>query len=85
VSVSKDRGQVYQEVRDALFDITDQDFDTVADWKKWWEISKATFDPMKKPTGILERSRKRWSHLLYHTRCNIKSLPAAWVPKSPYP
>ncbi len=48
---AKDRGQIYQEARDAIFEVTGQDFDAIADWQKWWDISKATFVPGKKPEG----------------------------------
>lgn len=50
----KDRGQVYQELRDALFEVTGQDFETLADWKKWWEPRQENFEPGKKGTGGTE-------------------------------
>ncbi len=51
LDASKDRGQVYQEVRDAIFEVTGQDYDAVADWQKWWDLAKATFVPGKKAEG----------------------------------
>lgn len=43
----KDRGQIYQEVRDALFLVTGQDHDNARDWRKWWDDNRVTFDPGK--------------------------------------
>jgi len=51
LETNKDRGQVYQELRDALFALTAQDFDALEDWKKWWEINQATFEPGKQAEG----------------------------------
>jgi Mg-chelatase subunit ChlD len=47
----KDRGQLYQETRDALFYVTNQDFDNTEDWRKWWDTRKAIFDPTKESKG----------------------------------
>jgi hypothetical protein len=54
----KDRGLIYQEVRDALFEITDQDFDVVEDWKKWWDPVKDSFEPGKREDGKTQVVRK---------------------------
>jgi VWA domain-containing protein len=54
LEAAKDHGQVYQEVRDALFDVTSLDYDDPKDWEKWWSVSKATFDPRKKPEGATQ-------------------------------
>jgi len=54
LETAKDRGQVYQETRDAIFAVTSLDFDVMADWKKWWDVAKATFDPEKKPDGATQ-------------------------------
>jgi hypothetical protein len=51
---TKDRGQVYQELRDALFALTGQDFEAVADWKKWWDINQGTFEPGKQVEGATQ-------------------------------
>ena len=54
LETNKDHGQVYQELRDALFEVTSQDFDVLEDWKKWWDVAKGTFDPNKKPAGATQ-------------------------------
>ena len=54
LEANKDHGQVYQEVRDALFDVTSLDYDNPKDWEKWWSVAKATFDPTKKPEGATQ-------------------------------
>ena len=43
----KARDRVWLEIRQALVKLTGQDFDAIEDWKKFWESSRATFDPKK--------------------------------------
>ncbi len=49
----KRRDVLYHEVRDALWELTGQDFDLVDDWKSWWEPNAGRFDPksVKKEGG----------------------------------
>lgn len=42
------RDLLYYEVRDALWELTGEDFDLIEDWKSWWSVAEATFDPKKK-------------------------------------
>ncbi|MBI4586121.1 MAG: hypothetical protein HY717_19090 [Planctomycetes bacterium] len=56
----KDRGLVYQEALDALFDLTGEQFEVLEDWKNWWDANKNTFEPGKQDaSGKTARVRKR--------------------------
>jgi hypothetical protein len=57
----KRRDVLYHQVRDALWELTGQDFDVIDDWVGWWETNEASFDPKKSDhegkTGV-ERKRR---------------------------
>ncbi len=55
---SRARGLIYQEVRDALYDLSGEDFDTVKDWQNWWDPLKDNFEPGKTGDGVTGRVRK---------------------------
>lgn len=44
-NLGKKRTLIYYEVDDALVELTGHRFDSIADWRSWWEIKAATFDP----------------------------------------
>ena len=46
---SAERDLPWLESRRALLKITGQDFDSAADWKKWWDSAEASFDPKEAP------------------------------------
>jgi len=46
---SDERDLLWLESRHALLKITGQDFETAADWKKWWAVARETFDPGAAP------------------------------------
>ncbi|MFP6634070.1 MAG: VWA domain-containing protein [Planctomycetota bacterium] len=46
---TKERGLLWLEGRRALLKITGQDFETGADWKKWWDAERESFDPDEAP------------------------------------
>ena len=54
LDAAKDKSQVYQEARDALFELTGQDYDEIADWTKWWQTRAETFEPGKKSEGATQ-------------------------------
>lgn len=41
------RDLLYYEVRDALWELTGEDFDLIEDWKSWWSVAESNFDPKK--------------------------------------
>lgn len=51
---------IYHEIRDALYEITGFDFETLEDWRKWWDPVKDTYDPERVQSGKtrVERVRK---------------------------
>ncbi|MEM7260680.1 MAG: HEAT repeat domain-containing protein [Planctomycetota bacterium] len=57
------RDVLYHEVRDALYELTGQDFDLVDDWKSWWEPNSIAFDPKAQAekkdgaTGVRKKRR----------------------------
>jgi len=46
---TKERDLLWLEGRRALLKITGQDFETGADWKKWWDAERESFDPDEAP------------------------------------
>ncbi len=46
---SRDRDLAWLESRRALLNITGQDFEAAADWKKWWAVARKSFDPDAEP------------------------------------
>ena len=46
---SVDRDLLWLESRRALLEITAQDFEAAADWKKWWNSVRDSFDPNAAP------------------------------------
>ncbi|MCA8959564.1 MAG: hypothetical protein KDC38_03580 [Planctomycetes bacterium] len=54
---------LYHEVRDALYELTGEDYDLIEDWRNWWEPKKATFDPKEAKkesdgtTGVRKKRR----------------------------
>lgn len=46
---SKERDLLWLESRRALLEITGQDFEAAADWKKWWAAARESFDPNEAP------------------------------------
>ena len=46
---AKDRDLPWLESRRALLNITGQDFEEAADWKKWWAVARDSFDPDAEP------------------------------------
>lgn len=42
---TKERDLLWLDGRRALLEITGQDFETGADWKKWWDAERESFDP----------------------------------------
>ncbi len=46
---SRDRDLPWLESRRALLNITGQDFEDAADWKKWWALARDRFDPDAEP------------------------------------
>jgi len=55
---AKVRDVLYYDVRDALTEITGQDFDAVEDWRNWWEANGKGFDPKKVEEGRTKVERK---------------------------
>ncbi len=57
----KQKGVLYYDVRDALWVLTGQDYDLMADWHAWWDINKSTYDPKAKKTdgktGVARKKR----------------------------
>lgn len=51
----------YFTIREALYDLTGEDFDLMEDWDKFWEINKDTFDPAKvdQDTGHTKVKREK--------------------------
>lgn len=51
----------YFTIRDALYDLTGEDFDLMEDWEKFWKINKDTFDPAKvdQDTGHTKVKREK--------------------------
>jgi hypothetical protein len=58
----KDRaGLLYQETRDALYDLTGENFESLADWKNWWEPRKESYTPDSAEVGqtrVVRRARE---------------------------
>ena len=46
---TEERDLLWLEGRTALLKITGQDFETGADWKKWWAAERESFDPNEAP------------------------------------
>ena len=46
---TKERDLLWLEGRTALLKITGRDFETGADWKKWWDAERESFDPDEAP------------------------------------
>lgn len=57
----KRRDVLYHEVVDALWELTEQEFDLIEDWRSWWEVSQATFDPKNKGGDGKTKVRKKRS------------------------
>jgi hypothetical protein len=55
---AKDRGLIYQETRDALYAVTSMDYDSLDDWKKWWEPQRESWEPGKDDKGATRVERK---------------------------
>ncbi len=49
---------VYYNIKDTLIELTGEDLPSVDDWRKWWEVNSATFDP-KKIREAKRTARKR--------------------------
>ena len=46
-SKKKTKDAVYYNIRQTLIDLTGETMEQIEDWRKWWEASKAKFDPAK--------------------------------------
>ena len=61
LSKKKRKNVLYYKVRDALFNLTFQDFDLIQDWRNWWAPNKGSFDPKKLDeagkTGVKRKKR----------------------------
>ncbi|MGE4618177.1 MAG: hypothetical protein AAEJ04_00050, partial [Planctomycetota bacterium] len=59
--VKKRKDVLYHQVRDALWELTGQDFDLIDEWHLWWEPRKGSFDPMAEThegkTGVKRKRR----------------------------
>lgn len=59
--VKKRKDVLYHQVRDALWELTGQDFDLIDEWHQWWEPRKDSFDPMDEShagkTGVKRQRR----------------------------
>ena len=59
--VKKRKDVLYHQVRDALWELTGQDFDLIEEWHSWWEPRQNTFDPMEEihdgKTGVKRKRR----------------------------
>ena len=57
-------GLLATEVREVLWEITGQSYETEEDWRKWWQLSRESFRPRtgdvgKPPEGTSQRARPR--------------------------
>ncbi len=59
--VKKRKDVLYHHVRDALWELTGQDFDLIDEWHLWWEPRRDSFDPMDEnhagKTGVQRKRR----------------------------
>ncbi|MFN0060269.1 MAG: hypothetical protein ACKVX7_17560 [Planctomycetota bacterium] len=55
----KKRDVLYDDVRDALYDLTGEDYELIEDWKNWWEAVQGSFDPKKLDTAGKTGVRKK--------------------------
>lgn len=60
---ARNRDRVWIEARQALLDLTGQDYELIDDWKKFWDSNKNSFDPKKLgksegPTAVKVKVRK---------------------------
>lgn len=59
--VKKRKDVLYHQVRDALWELTGQDFELVEEWYSWWEPRQDSFDPMDEShegkTGVKRKRR----------------------------
>ena len=59
--LKKRKDVLYHQVRDALWELTGQDFELIEEWFAWWEPRQNTFDPMEEThdgkTGVKRKRR----------------------------
>lgn len=59
--LKKRKDVLYHQVRDALWELTGQDFELIEEWFAWWEPRQNTFDPMEEnhdgKTGVKRKRR----------------------------
>ena len=59
--LKKRKDVLYHQVRDALWELTGQDFELIEEWFAWWEPRQNTFDPMEEShdgkTGVKRKRR----------------------------
>ncbi len=59
--LKKRKDVLYHQVRDALWELTGQDFELIEEWFAWWEPRQDSFDPMEEnhegKTGVKRKRR----------------------------